>query len=374
MSRPPRIERPVTYPELVLNGPMGHALQVLRKGIAPRDANEMAERVAILRQMTDAGEKGASLDMYLYWVLHQWERNNRPVFAVEGELAWSLAHTEPPMETFDLLPEIPIDGMYITLPPVFDIGDDEVGRHRVEGLFLCVSDVAVPTDGSHASGPIQLIGPENASKFTVKRGITVVGVGEDKAPNLPQRLEENLGWQRDDWVVYFNLVPGERIYFNNGKSAHGQQGVEALTRVVTNFLYLLQNTTEMRQEQDPTQPDLVGDDRKARRERERQYLKGRSVQRHTVWHLSTLDRTRTPAAFDPDAPTITNPTRKVSGHTVLGHIHRYWVVDLAGRKSLSTREVVTKTRGTRTYHLVAKWLLPYVKGEGPTLQTRVLVR
>ena len=363
-------ERPITYPELLVGGPMSGVLDmVLRRGSDPVDAHAMAERVQFVKEnlAVQLPESRANLDAYLYWALHRWDRAGSPIFTMDGDLAWAIANTEPPMTTFDLLPEVPVDGMYVSMPPVFDIGDDEIGRHRIEGFFMTVNDIYVPVDGRPADGPVTMIGPDEAHKYRVKRGITVVGVGEDHAPNLSERIAAGLGWQRDDWVVYFNLVPGEALYIDAGP-----QGVAELTRVVSNFLYLLQNTTELREEADPPRPDCVGNDRKARRERERQNRKGRSAYPHRVWHLSTLERGKVTA--DPDAPVADNPQRKVSGHVVLGHIHRYWVLDPSGRRSLGTREVATKTRGTRTYHLVAKWLLPYVRGEGPVAQARVRVR
>lgn len=361
-------ERPVTYPELILDGPMGKVLGLLRKGSDPVDAHEMAQRVHIMSEMlTQDGTRRSNLDAYLYWALHRWDRSGCPMFTMEGELAWAIAHTEPPMTTFDLMPVIPVEGMYVSMPPVFDIGDDTTGRHRVEGFFLTVNDIYVPKDGNPADGPITWIEAGDEGRFVMKRGITVVGVGEDKKPDLSGRIDRGEGWNRDDWVVYFSLVPGESLYIDGGT-----QGVADLTRVVANFLYLLQNTTELREDADPPRPDLVGSDRKPRRERERQHRKGRSAYPHRVWHLSTLERGR--STPDPDAPATDDPRRKVSGHVVLGHIHRYWVLDPAGRRSLGTREVPTKTRGTRTYHLVARWLLPYERGEGPTSPTRVLVR
>jgi len=359
-------QHPVTYPELIMGGPMGRILGILRKGSDPPDAHEMAQRVAILGTMAGKEER-THLDAYLYWALHRWDRAGCPVFTLEGELAWSVAHTEPAMTTFDLLPHIPVDGMYVSMPPVFDIGDDEVGRHRVEGMFLTVNDIYVPLDGTVADGPVTMIGDDEKHRYRVVRGITVVGVGEDKSPDLADRLERGEGWNRDDWVVFFSLVPGMPLYIEGGP-----QGVAELTRVASNLLFLLQNTTEIREESEPPRPEFAGDDRKARRERERQHRKGRSVHPHRVWHLSDHERGKVPA--DPDAPVEHNPCRTVSGHLVLGHIHRYWVLDPAGRKSLATRTVKIKTGATRTYHLVAKWLQPYVRGEGPIAAPRVLVR
>lgn len=357
---------PITYPELVLGGPMGRVLDMLRSGSDPIDAHEMANRIAIMRKMS-GNREADHMSPYLYWALHRWERSGCPVFTLEGELAWSVAHTEPAMATFDLLPQIPADGMYVSMPPVFDVGNDPSDPYRIEGMFLTVNEIYVPLDGSQSDGAITAISESDRHMYRVVRGISVVGIGEDKAPDLADRIERGEGWKRDDMVVFFNLVPGMPLYVRGGPI-----GVAELTRVTSNLLFLLQNTTEIRESAEPTRPEFVGGDRKARRERDRQHRKGRSVHPHRVWDLSEHDRGRIPA--DPDAPVQPNPPRTVSGHVVLGHVHRYWVVDPAGRKSLGTRTVTTKSGATRTYHLVAKWLQPYVRGEGPAAHPRVLVR
>lgn len=363
---PPRKDRLLSYPEIIMAGPMRKVLDLLRSGDDPIDAHQMAQRVHMVKSATtaDANWTSFNLDSYLYWALHKWERSGCPMFTMDGELAWAITHTEPPMATFDLLPEIPVDGMYITMPPVFDIGDDESGRHRIEGIFLTVNEILVPLDGRRAPGPIARVTPEERQDFFSVRGITVLGIGEDKAPDLHGRIARGEAWKRDDWVVFFNLIPGQPLF----DGEEGPTGVQDLIKVVSNLLYLLQNTNSMREEAEPHRPEFSGTDRRARRERERHQAKGRSVYPHRVWHLSTLDRT----PMEDESKVLSG--RRVSGHVVLGHIHRYWVLDPAGCRSLGTQEVATKTKGTRTYHLVARWILPYVRGEGPPSSPRVHMR
>lgn len=362
-------ERPITYPELVLSGPMGNILDVLCTGTVPESAQEMAQRAYLMRKM--AGHHESNLDALLYWSLLKWKQSHSPVFTLGCDLAWAIAHTEPPMKTFDILPEVPIDGMYVHVPPVIDIGGTDDSRRRIEGFFLTVNNISVPIDGHIADNPLSEIPSEELRNYRSCRGITVVGIGEDHAPKLADRIAQGKGYQRDDLVLYFNLVPGLPLYVD---------GVEdPLTRMVTNLLYLLQNTTELQEQVEPARSDIQGTDRKARRERERWQQKGRSACHHRVWDLSSTSRQR---VIDPDAPGESGEPGEpggatqhtVEGHVVMGHIHKYWVLDPAGQRSLATREVQTKTRGVRQYHLVAKWLQPYTRGEGPVAEPKVLVR
>lgn len=343
--------RPISYPEICFQGSAGLVLKELKAAGKIKDIHDLASRMdslSLLRQ--DSGRT----DLFIQWSLHQWEASSKPLFVLEQDLAWALANTEPPMEKFDLLPEIPIDGMYISLPPIFDLDGGTTGNHKVEGLFLTKNEVLVPKSGLEHDGPAALVESSDMSKYEVVPSITILGIGEDKNKNKAN----SEAWLRDDAVIYFSLVPGKPLYIVKDKHL----GVVELTRVVANLLYLLQNTHELSSQKDPDIPStLLGDSRTARRERDRAFEKGRSCVRHTVWKLSTMETKKSPPVSEPGE----EPVRKIRGHIVLGHIHRYWVLDPAGKKSLGTKIASTKTKGDRTYHLVVKWLLPYTRGEGP---------
>ncbi len=348
MSKKPS-RRPATYPEICLAGPVGVLQEALCAQGKMRDIHDMARRMDNLSLLQS--ERTNKTDLFVQWSIYQWVNNKKPLFVLEKELAWALSNTEPPMEKFDLLPELPIDGMYVCLPPVFDLDGGATGNHKVEGLFLTKNEVLVPKDGTILEGPASMVDPERLSDFDIIPSITILGVGEDK------NKSSKSGWLRDDAIIYFSLVPGKPLYLDNDKHL----GVVELTRVVANLLYLLQNTHELLSEKDPALPSsLLGDSRSARRERERDLDKGRSCLPHTVWKLSSLER-KPPKDSEPG----TEPEQKMRGHIVLGHIHNYWVLDPGKSKSLSTKKVSTKTRGERIYHLVSKWILPYVRGEGP---------
>lgn len=354
---PPKLpsRRPAIYPEICLAGPIGQFQDKIRSMGKLQDIHDLASRM--VGYANNWGFEKDKTELFLQWSLHQWVNSHKPVFVIEEDLAWALVNTEPPMENFDLLPQIPTDGMYISLPPVFEIGDggeDPKSRHKIEGIFLTYNEVLTPKDGNEVSGSLTEVTPETFDKYDIVPSITVVGVGEDKRP----QSKTNAAYLRDDLVLYFSLAPGKPLYFSENKP----QGLAELTRVVTNLLYLLQNTRELSEVQDPPLPgSLLGDSRTARRERERDLQKGRSCLRHTVWKLSTLKQKPSHKPEDSLPP----EERKVRGHIVLGHIHRYWVVDPGERKVLQTKTANSQTKGSRTYHLVAKWILPYRRGEGP---------
>jgi hypothetical protein len=343
-------ERPITYPELVLKGPMRDTIAALRGKIDPDDAHVMAARAVILRE--SVGQNWDPIDTYLYWALHRWDRAGSPVFAVDGDLALGLVNTDLPSSTFYLPPEVPVDGMYVVMPPVFDIGSDGQGMYRIEGFFLTVSDIYVPVDGQPVPSSV-LVGV-NQDAYRVVRGVTVVGIGEDRAPELARRLDRGEGWKRDDLVVFFNLVPGMPIQV--GASVTGS---DALARVVVNLLYALQKTGDIREVADPPRQEFKGADRKSRRERDRQHWRGRSVLAHRTWKASPVRGRTIP---DPDAPVVPALVPTVDGDTVRGHFRQHWVSDPGDRPVLTTREVSTRDGGTRTYHLVTQWLPPYERG------------
>lgn len=343
--------RAATYPEICMSGPIGQFQDKLRSMGKLKDIHDLASRMVGFSQKW--GFDQDKTELFVQWSLHQWLKSNKPIFLLEEDLAWALSNTEPPMENFDLLPQIPIDGMFISLPPVFEIGGGGSNAgHKIEGIFLTYNEVLCPKEGiGEVSGPLTEVTPETLAKYDIVPSITVVGIGEDKRP----ASKANSAFLRDDLVLYFSLVPGKPLYLHEDE----HQGQVELARVVTNLLYLLQNTRELSEVQDPPLPEsLLGEARSARRERERDLSKGRSCLRHTVWKLSTLKR-RPPQKSEEGVP----EERKVRGHIVLGHIHRYWVLDPGEEKVLQTK--TSSTPKTKTYHLVAKWVLPYKRGEGP---------
>ena len=353
--------RPAPYPEVCLAGPVGELQRLLLNLGEISDIHALAVRMHNLTQGWKFDEN--KTELFIQWSIHQWVKSNKPVFVMEEDLAWALTHTEPPMEKFDLLPEIPIEGMYITLPPVFNISSEGGGsqeQHKIEGVFLTRNEVLVPKVGTVSTGPISLLDPGDLSGYDVHPSITVVGVGEDKRPQSKNRN----AYLRDDLVMFFSLVPGKPLY------QHAQDnpgGLAELTRVVVNLLYLLQNTRELSEAQDPPLPEsILGESRNARRERERQVQKGRSCLRHTVWKLSSLQKERRNQGEASG--------RHTAGHIVLGHVHRYWVVDPQERKVLKTKVEQTSKISNRTYHLVAKWVLPYRRGSGPAESPTVILR
>ena len=360
MSKAARIIRPVTYPELTWQGPASEIIDTCRAAKAAESVQRMG---ALIHAMCEKlGMPYSPLGTLMHWSLHQWDKAKRPLFVLDGDLAWALTNTEPPMERFELLPEIPVDGMYVVLPPVFDMASS-TGIHKVEGLFITANDVAVPpSDYKYLPTPPV----PDKDGHVIRRGLTVLGVGEDISPGLVERLDSGKGWMRDDALIFFHLVPGMPLYYN----ADTVQGTTELTRVVVNLLYLLQHTKEIHPSKDPDTGVAPGGDRKARREQEREAKKGRSHIPHTVWKLSTMERKASTKSVKVDGEDTVK--RSVKGGIVLGHIHHYWVVDPKDKKVVATKVEATKTHGDRTYYKVAKWLLPYMRGEGGTQEPRTV--
>lgn len=356
-----RVIRPVTYPELAMQGPASDIIETCRVSGYAENIQRMGALIYAMCQKT--GLPYAPLGTLMHWSLHQWDKMGRPLFVLDGELAWALTQTEPPMTRFDLMPDIPIDGMYVVLPPVFDMASS-TGTHKVEGLFITTNDVVIPpSDYKHLPSPPV---PDKDGQV-VRRGITVLGVGEDIAPGLVERLDSGKGWLRDDALIFFHLVPGLPLYYQS----ETVQGTAELTRVVVNLLYLLQHTKEIHPAKDPTTGIGSGNDRKSRREQHRESKKGRSYIPHTVWKLSTMERKASRPAMVEGEDAV---KRSVQGGIVMGHIHHYWVVDPKDKKVVATKVEPTKAHGDRTYYKVAKWLLPYVRGEAGTEPRTVSIR
>jgi len=350
--------RALSHPELCWPGMAGRTVQTVRDVMGEvEDVHAVGSAIATL------GLPASPSDMVLVWALHCWEKNHKPLFYLDEQLAWALANTEPPMDTFDLAPTLPINGMYLLLPPVFEIENDQTGMHKVEGMDLTENPVLVPKD-LNAPRPHGLIPTDQTdAHFDVVRGITILGVGEDKSPDRKEKIRTGMGWMRDDALLFFHLVPGKPIYFAVDGLPHDLDGSVPLARVVVNLLYMLQNTREIRQVTDDPRPELRKEDRSARRERERERAKGRSVLPCTVLKLSSFEKPLPPHRAEGG----TQLKRKTRGHIVLGHIHHYWVRDPQGLPVLDTR--VTE-HGT-TLVKIAKWLLPYLKGAGPIADKNV---
>lgn len=288
--------------------------------------------------------------------LFSWITNQQPMYIIEEDLAWALINTRPPMETFDLLPEVPVSGMYVAIPPCFEIYNDQSGKHRIEGFYLTKNLVWCYADPARRKEKVQLE-DINSDLLTQESAVTVVAVGEDKKREYADK--NNLPPQ-DDALFTFHLFPKESLKLQNATIE--QTGHQELIYMVTNLLYLLQRThgqiTEIREDYVPY---LRSDDRKARRERERENAKGRSVLAHTILHLSEK-------AKSSQRQRSAGGEKDIARHIVAGHIHSYWVANPEDQPVLAT-----KGDGEKKLHLIHKWLLPYWRGSGEAAGSKTVL-
>ena len=77
------------------------------------------------------------------WAFLRWKEEGRPVYYVEKELAETLSKTEIPFSVFNLKLELPTDGMYVSLPPIFEVENRETGMHDVVGAYIVLDKLAV---------------------------------------------------------------------------------------------------------------------------------------------------------------------------------------------------------------------------------------
>jgi hypothetical protein len=319
---------------------------VIESGIEVRSSGDMQNvlsRAGWTRQVTDGP---------LAWALLHWKRGGRPIFVMDEDLAWALVNTEPPMENFDLLPVLPANGMYICLPPIFAIENLETGQHRIEGVYIVEDIIAIPQQTETQPGTLIKLGTDG---FETVPGITIIGVGEDKS------TQKVPAWVRDDALLTFHLA--QRMPLMSWKSRI-LDGTTELLRLVVNFLYILQNTDGISQvRKEVTLP------KKMRKRDPRKFDSDpRSVLPYTVLSLMKEERSKEKQS---QGSKDGESGRTVKGHIVLGHVHHYWVKDNGvGLKKLGERQ---NTKGTKLA-LVAKWLRPYHRGQGPAGPKTVSVR
>lgn len=292
--------------------------------------------------------------------LYAWSVNGMPMYVLEEELAWALVNTRPPMKEFELLPRVPVSGMYVVIPPIFQIYNTESGKHRIEGFYLCENLVRCYRDPLKRRTHVP---PETPLEDLVAEpAVTIVAVGEDKRAEYAAR--HGLA-PVDDALFTCHLMPGDPLAMGN--LSVEQTGHQELVYMVTNLLYLLQRTKGQIQEVREDVPrELRGDERSARRARARENEKGRSAVPHTILRLSGKAKASQRAAAKGEAA-----GKDVARHIVAGHIHSYWVSDPEDQPVLSVKE----DEAGKKKHLIHKWLLPYWRGTGePAGGKTVLVK
>lgn len=302
-------------------------------------------------------------DGVLIYALAEWTKNGCPLYLLDAPLARALVHTTPPMETFDLLPKVPVSGMYLSLPPIFSLHNDETGLHLVEGVYLMEDDVLVWERKTGGIDPRSCQRRSNEEKRAMfedpslrlvpRRGLTFLAVGQDRRQSTT--LKD--AWCRDDALVNCHIAPGVPMdpYYHDGWA-----GTAEMFRLVMNLIYLWQTTHHVATRVVPGRT-FEGKDRAIRREKERFAANRKSASGYTLLHL---DHHEAKAASTARALTEVVSTAERARHIVAGHIRRYWVLDPGEARVMETKEVHGKTR-----HAVARWMLPYWRGSGEVAAT-----
>ena len=349
------------HPEIMTGGVYGPLLYAAIRRCFPDGVKSSGQVEQLLHSLNDRA--GVHVDPYdtaqgaLAHAIIAWEDSGKPMYFLEEELAKVLMHTEIPMEVFDLSVDIPDNGMYVVLPPLFSL-ENSGHQHPVEGFYLVKDVIAVPTTGGgKADFSDAMVGKSQADRrrvvsidspdYLTVQGISCIGVGRPKGTMLGRMREE-----RDDALVVFHLCP--QIPLKGAPTAFG--GIDELERVVVNLLYALKNTTSVVAER--RQPVLSDKEVKRRPAKQERLLQetGRTVNAFTVLSLSKTVRSARPSSSGADNDVASERKLKHPKY-VSGHFHRYWVLSPKGEKVLGEKE----GRGGKLY-LVEHLLAPYLQG------------
>lgn len=357
MGKSPKL-RSTQHPEKYLLGADRVAAYLLGVfGGRPVSAEEVGTILISIAEAQGMGDRMDHTQILTIHALYSWLIHNQPMYILDEDLAWALINTRPPMTDFDLLPKVPVSGMYVVIPPCFSIYNNQSGEHKIEGFYLTENLVRCYADPARRREKVEREDVLDLNDYIQEPAITVVAVGEDKQAEYASK--NNLAPQ-DDALFTFHLLPGEPLKLEN--VTQEQLGHQELVYMVTNLLYLLQRTkgqiTEIRED---FVPSLRGDDRKSRRERERENAKGRSVLAHTILRLSEKAKASQKASSS-------GGEKDMARHIVAGHIHSYWVSNPEDQPVLAV-----KGEEGKQLHLIHKWLLPYWRGSGEQTAGKTVV-
>lgn len=341
--------RKTQHPEKYMRGASILIEAVRRIYGSTASAEDVGQVVVSIADALDRPQMADHTQVLSVSALYTWCMNNMPMYVLEEELAWALVNTRPPMQVFELLPRVPVSGMYVAIPPIFTIYNNLSGHHKIEGFYLSENLVRCYADPAKRR---KKIGDDVDLKDLVQEpGVTIVAVGEDKRADYADKHKLA---PVDDALFTFHLLPGDSLQLEDATVE--QEGQQELIYLVTNLLYLLQRTKgQIAEVRELVPPYLLGDDRAARRARERENNKGRSALAHTVLRLSEKAK-----ASQKASGAKSGTEKDIARHIVAGHIHSYWVSNPEDQPVLSVKE----EEGGKKKHLIHKWLLPYWRGSG----------
>ena len=340
MKEPRRQEHPEILVETAGSGIFDTAFGIIEKKYGPDVGRSTGHISVVAANMGLHDFISTDCNKAHFLCLYNWWANGKPIYRMTEELCLALAHTDPPMKTFDLDPRacVPLNGMYIALPPVFYIGstvDDE--QYAIEGLYITED----------------LVRPEHGEK--AEPGVLFLGVGEDLAKGKWLHRNFSEGPCRDDSLVFFAVCGGKDMKHVLSGTSYGEDreilGAPELAKLGVNLLWMLQNVPSSVSSRSFSEVVIKArKERTRRREIERARRKGRTHRGYILLDLSSRQRASTKGSSP--------GTRTVKAHVVRGHIHHYWVTDPKDAKAAEE-----KTEHGKRRYLVPKWVLPYRKGK-----------
>ena len=271
------------------------------------------------------------------WSGVQWIRSGKPIFRLEDDLLRVLLKTKVPMDIVDYIPEMPFDGLYIALgEETYSLQDPTTGLHKAEGIYVCRDLIRSSFNAS--------TGQKDQSG--IAHGILVVAVGENKG-------KSSHPLERDDTLQYFALIP--KLPLKTLTEA-ASAGFKETLRVVMNLLLLMSS-----EKQAISRKEVIPKSPKSPKKIKRAQRRGNSF--HKYYSLGLSDQIKQKIREKTKKSSIKNwdgPTHVV---VVVGHWHKYWVLNPGDRKVLGY-----KAKGKVTYSLIRKWVYPYPavrRGAGP---------
>lgn len=222
-----------------------------------------AKNSSELASVIDLGGTSPDLTFVItQWAMIQWIKSQKPIVVLDEYAAWSLSHRDPPW--MELPPKVHLSGVYgayVTLPPVFEVRNDESGMHAVEGLYLFEDHVYRDPSGKTKSRIVRLPQPEAERQgVRLERVVGFVVVGKTKPLTDAQKKSLPKGMS-PEWVDLMYEQGNDAIQWGCiGKDTNlerlfaeakelGLDGFSEGVKLGLNLLYLLgHGSTELHQE------------------------------------------------------------------------------------------------------------------------------
>jgi hypothetical protein len=294
----------------------------------------------------------------------------QPVYwKLDAGLAQAMVATDPPedpqLEGFRL----PHQAIWVEVPPIFEVWNNETGMHRVEGFYLAEdwmpSRKAIYRRISNKekqlfelnheerellSEEFRAAMDENREDTIFERAILVLVVGESRSKPVKGKIVIGEGnsfdvVSRDDALLSFWIFTED----HKRRMAEDPPGSAAARRTVTNLLMAIQSdyvTHERVLPKSPKSPKKIA----------RATRRGESFSPYTVIHLGK--RYAGEKSAGGERPTTGEKSQKA--RIIRGHWNHYWVL----RANVGNRVVLeTQAReGKEELCKIRLWLRPQVIG------------